>query len=261
MRRKRRTKYTWLPAYGTGIDVGGTNYETHLRFGTLGVLRTGAPATGIVAVIPDAATENFDASSHLTDAITQEYILRRIVGKLHISYEQNSNEYVLGNPYIPEAVIVTAGFFVARENDVSQVDPEGSPIGYTNGVNVADFNNYSPQARDTQREPWIWRRQWILGNQQDARFRGAGGPANLNQTSFGGWETYPPNTAACGSVADGPHLDCKTVRRVNQDDRLWFVITNQCISNGIPANDGNLSYVLDARYLGALRKARQRGAF
>lgn len=263
MRRRRRTKYTWLPAYGTGTPIAGVgNYEGVQRFGTLGVLANAEPAVGVIAVLPDAPPENFDASTtSLSNAINSEYILRRIVGKLHIAYRQSNQPYSgAGNdvPPIPEAALVTAGFFVARCSDVSQTDPEAYPIGFLGGVNIQDFNNYSPMARDTQREPWIWRRSWILGNNRD-RFL----PVDNSLTFYDqGWETFPPNNSLQGSVLDGPHIDAKTVRRVGQDERLWFALATQCISSHGPASDnGSLTYVLDVRYLGALRKARQRGAF
>lgn len=260
MRRRRRTKYTWLPAYGTGtpIDPDG-NYEGNMRYGTLGVLRTGKPALGIVALLPDAPPENFDGSTtNLANAITSEYILRRIVGSLFVTYSQSNQPYYLDSvAYQPQGCIVTAGFFVARASDVSQTDPEAYPIGYTDGVNIADFNNYSPQARDTVREPWIWRRTWLLGNNRDYYMK----DGVLSATTHG-YERFPPNNALYGSVADGPKVDAKTIRRVGSDDRLWFAIATQCLnSTGTAINDGILDYILDVRYLGALRRARQRGAF
>lgn len=252
MRTRRRRKYTWFPAYGTGINDGSSNFEHVTRYGELEVDRLSGTRTDVVACVPDLAPENFDASSLLTEAITQEYILRRIVGKLHLCYSQNGSAYIAGAPPIPPAVFVAAGFFVARASDVSQADPEGSPVGYVGNSDVATFNLYSPLSRDTQREPWIWRRSWALGNNKDQ--------ANTNSTTRG-YELFPA-TNYDGSVADGPHVDAKTVRRVGQDDRLWFAISTIMLSNqAASGNDGVLSWFLDVRYLGALRKAKQRGAF
>jgi len=255
MRKRRRTKYTWLPSYGTGITVAGVgNFEQSARYGSLAVRRDNVSATGVIACIPDAAPENFDGSSTLPEAITQEYILRRIVGKLHLFYKQDSRGWQGGNPPIPEGVYVTAGFFIAREENVDAAAGETTPIGYTNGINPTDFNNYSSMSRDTQREPWIWRRAWCLGNNKDSMFQVA------DQQSDG-YQLLPPNNYT-GSVLDGPHIDCKTVRRVNQDDRLWFSLsTLQLTSSALPNDNGYLEYILDVRYLGALRKARQRGSF
>lgn len=260
MRRKRRTKYTWLPAFGTGTPVSGVgNYESCQRWGSLDVLRTAEPAVGVIACLPDAPPENFDGSTtNLSNAITSEYILRRIVGKLVITYSQSNQPYYLDSvaPQ-PEAAIVTAGFFVARCSDVSQTDPEAYPIGFTNGVNIPDYNNYSPQARDTQREPWIWRRTWLLGNNRDTYLIDG-----VRSGGTAGYERFPSNNELCGSVLDGPHIDAKTVRRVGQDERLWFAISTQCLSgHGTATADGQIVYMLDVRYLGALRRARQRGAF
>jgi len=259
MRRKRRTKYTWLPNFGTGTPVGGNNYEGNMRFGQLLVKRDAAPYVGIIAVLPDAPPENFDGSStNLSNAINSEYVLRRIVGKLFVTYRQSNEDWTLGSVApIPQGAIVTAGFFVARASDVSQADPEAYPVGFVDGNSVADFNNYSPQARDTVREPWIWRRTWLLGNNMDKSLTD---PTLVGQNP--GYAAFPSCNMKYGSVADGPHIDAKTIRRVGNDERLFFAMATQSINaTSTPPDNGAIDYVLDVRYLGALRRPRQRGAF
>lgn len=261
-RTRRRTRYTWLPTLGTAFGEDGDNSSG--RSFNLNVPADGTSAVLISALTFDEPLEGDDLAlgTPLGTVLGNEYFLKRIVGKLHAELLQVNT---LGNdPSRPTACLFGAGFFVARANDTSQ--GAGSPIGSASLSERQE--NYSPLAEDTIRKPWIWRRVWTLGNQarwlKPVVITGGQAQATLPAIAIAAGATFPPNTAAYGSVADGPHIDAKTARRIKQDERLWFVVAgrNWPAGDGVVANGGlNVNGYLDFRLLGALRKARQGSAF
>lgn len=255
MRRRRRTRHTWLPTIGDLFDD--ENVVTATQVGTFQVPATGLIATEIIPLTADTPAEPVDATvtGHtMADIVGSEYILRRIVGKIHIFPQwafATAFTHVSG-------MRVAAGFFVARAEDTN-VDA-ALPVGAGNNDPTAINRSYSPLALSTMREPWIWRRKWIFGNYlEEARIKNLA--AQNSATQIIGYEAAVPNNTWAGSVLDGPHIDAKTVRRVGQDDRLWFAISAQAVDQPPASTNIPLTYELDYRLLGSLRKAKQRGAF
>jgi len=223
------------------------------------------PTVGILPITFDEPSE----SNQLVDDVPlvyqlgNEYFLKRIVGKVLVSFETPLVAGTFSNN-VPAAQ-VTCGFFIARAGDGD--DPNGGanvPIGFGNGFSY--LRDYNPDIPDAIREPWIWRRQWILGSARMRRY--------LEGTADGGtvppqfWPVVyaPPGTWGYGSVADGPHLDAKTKRKVGNDDRLWWAMSFQ----PYPRPGATFPYTgaviecrahLDYRIFGSLRKARNRGTF
>jgi len=246
--KRRRRKYTWLPVESR--EVGSEPYFNIAGVETFGIEVGPTPAMVTWAINPvDVPAEqgawaggNADGL-RLGDVLGSEYVLKRIVGKFHAGLSQTTP--VVGDS--APAALVAAGFFVAR----AAGEDMSAPIGHT-GDNLETFDNYSALAVDTTREPWIWRRNWILGN-----------PLSGSETGpYAAFQGFPPTTAHYGSVLDGPHIDAKTGRRIGQDDRLWFQVTVV----GYPFDpDYNeltfLNFTLDYRLLGALRRARQTSRF
>lgn len=78
-------------------------------------------------------------------------------------------------------------------------------------------------------DPWIWRRDWILGH----------GPseANFGQTNqnVAGRRNFPPTNTHYGSVRDGAHVDQKTNRVIGQEERLFLNLTAYVL----PLNDAD----------------------
>lgn len=255
--RRRGARYTWLPTLGTAGPTEGDNSSG--RAFTLGVNVDGSQDTVISAITFDEPLEGDDLATNtpLGTVLGNEYFLKRIVGKLHAGFRPIVSQN--DDPSRPNAALFGAGFFVARANDTSQ--GAGSPIG---SASISErVENYSPLSEDTIREPWIWRRVWTLGNH--AKVRSQINP-NLTFMAVNGdaGPLFPPTTAGYGSVADGPHIDAKTARRIKQDERLWFVVSARTWPAGdqiTPDNPGIINGYLDFRLLGALRKARQGSAF
>lgn len=258
MRKRRRTRYKWLPVLPDALDNGaGGIFYTATR--QINVLTAGlTPGLIILPVTTDRILED-EASQNMlmVEMVGSDYFLKRIVGKLSLAYAQDNRAYVAGAPPIWPAVQVGAGFFVARSEGGDQSIGSPAPIGAATATAVQNYENYSPLSEGAIREPWIWRRTWSLGNNYDAAAFAAG--ANTSGQAY-----YPANNLNFGSVLDGPHIDAKTARRVGQDNRLWFALAIQGIptSSAIEPTQGcTVSGTLDIRLLGALRKSKSSGAF
>lgn len=196
----------------------------------------------------------------LITIVGNEYFLKRIVGKLHAEVRGLCGPNNAGGTARCPAVLFGAGFFVARAADSAVGGGPNLPIG---AASLAEqIEHYSPLSEDTIREPWIWRRVWTLSNFAVAKTTGTAGVGGIAQL---GGENFPTSTSNYGSVADGPHIDAKTARRIRQDERLWFVVAAANWPESTLNNDGDLSNdlrgYLDFRLLGAMRRARQRSAF
>lgn len=241
MRKRRKTKYTWLQTLpGDDINEGEGLVSVGISR-SIPVQSDLTTATDVFPVIADRPDDISNAGDQMVNFIGTNIFLKRIVGKLYIQYQQNASN--VSPPPIPSSVIVTAGFFIARADDT-----QDQPIGAS--VNL--YNDYSPDANQTQREPWIWRRTWLLGNNGAV-------PDSLTGNSQPG--AFFPASNAARSVLDGPHIDAKTARRTQSDERLFFALTTRAFTTVQAQTDGQIEYYLDCRYLGALRRQRNHSAF
>lgn len=253
MRKRRKTRYTWLPNLGTEF---GDQPDRSSRYIQLAPNPSGAVIIGCVPLTFDTPQENAGVipSVGLNDLVGNEYFLRRIVGKCLVNFTAATGVEI--NDIKP--CTVAAAFFVARAE--SEATSALLPLAWS----ATAVQNYNPLGADCIREPWIWRRVWRLG------FLGTIAPqvrSLLNQEQldptggiFTSAGTWPPNNLA-GSVADGPHIDAKCARRVGQDDRLWFTVAAQMDGGGSATNLYGVDVELDYRLLGALRKAKNSGNF
>jgi len=230
--RRRRTRYTWFPVLGT-------DFEDPDRTLAGFPFNIGAPTTeglGPVFLTPliadnqqEIATTNND---NLVDFVGSDYFLKRIVGKIYA--------FASGNAGSPPTVNFGAGIFIARKDSTNNDTPLGSSAGTEADVNfgVLDAAN--------MREPWIWRRTWQL--------RVGGATADF---AGGGLQS----TYQAGSVLDGPHVDARTARRVRNDERLWLSLQAATVLIDGATDPANIDGWVDLRFLGALRKSKNRSAF
>lgn len=262
--RRRRSRGTWFPTVGTAGE-GATNFNGR----QFNITHPAASAELLTIISPITFDQPFEGDAidptdaSLADIVGSEYVLQRIVGKLWITRQANvsAGTGLEVNP----CMLVGAGFFVARANDAAVGGGPDTPIGSATEAERRD--NYSPLEVDTVREPWIWRRTWLLGT---------AGLGSVQNPAVGGLEVrrpvaeadsfvagFPASTAFYGSVADGPHIDSKVKRRVGQDNRLWFAVSAVPWPIGEEtAGDGtNLPGYLDYRIFGSLRKAKGSSAF
>jgi len=272
--RKRRSGGTWFPTIGTAGPSGGDiEDEASGREFTVVVPNDGTTSILIAPIVPDAPLEGDDVpvnpavGGQLAQILGQEYFIKRIVGKIFIS--NDSADDSASQPQYA-ALLTGAGFFVARANDSESGGGIDLPIG---SASLAErLTNYNPLAADCIREPWIWRRTWVLGNPR------ALNPPNGNAGGSGPWRGTTGFFAAAqgvtgqvisstmqyGSVLDGPHIDAKTRRRVRLDERLWFVVAARGLPIGSSresVDGGVIQGYLDFRMFADIRKARNRGVF
>jgi len=255
MRRRRRFRGTWLPNLGSFVSD--TDNSAGRRL-SVDVAANGNTTVGVIPLVLDHPQEPdlLPQDAGLNDFVGNEYVIRRIVGKVFVQL----NTFGLdGNTLYDRPVVVTAGLFIARASDDSDAGAGDLPIGGLGAL----VNNYRPDNVNTIREPWIWRRQWVLGD-PGAQIFATESTDGLQPATLRSWG-WPSTNAHYGSIQDGPHLDAKTRRRVTSDDRLWFAVEARNFPEGTTAAAvdpvPSVLAKIDYRVFGALRKARNRGNF
>lgn len=227
--RRRRTNVSWLPGYGSEI---GTFSSSVRIFGTV-VPNDGAHSGTIIPVTWD---EPLDPSTvtlsdaSLADFVGSAYTIKRIVGKISCFVGLQT----VGTDDAIPAMVAGAGWFVARADRSSPNVPAGT------------FEEYDVLSDENLMEPWMWRRTWLLG-----------APDNLvTGLSAGG------NNFTNRSALDGPSFDVRVKRRVDDDHRLYFTVSNHALVDYSALNQPNqITWVLDYRLLGTVRRNRNQSAF
>lgn len=254
-RRRRRVKGTWFPNIGTAGPEGNQEDDDNGIYAELTPPIDGTSQIFVTELtfdhfVGEGATAEGTASRSLADFEGSEYLLRRIVGKCFLALDQ------LTGVTTGQCVQCTASFMVARESQIPGLTFP-APIGGESDLTMVQ--QYAPSGTSTVMNPWIWRRKWLLSNRADN--------APGNNANATGNRMFPRCNAEYGSVSDGPHIDCKTLRRVHREDRLWFVLQVRCLgpnwADPFGSNDmvvaPHVKVHLDYRLFGMLRKARNTG--
>lgn len=253
--RRRRQKLTWLPTNGTASGyVGEDPYVTAEYQGQLAIAQGVSVAHIIFPLVPpDEPIEQNFAGASLPDVVgSSEYVVKRIVGNFFATSYAN----VAADTTHP-ASLVYFGIFVARADG----DDPTLPIGGLTSAPQTTHRNYSPHDNQTIREPWMFRRSWVIGN-----YATQGGQlvANVTLTQSGAWQRFPKTTAEYSGIRSGPHFDVKSARRIRNDERLWGIVSAAPAPLNWPngANtDNRVEFIVDYRILGGLRRARNRSNF
>lgn len=240
--RRRRRRVHWFPTIGT-TNGGITGNNLSGRAFALNVNTTGLITTAITSLTFDQPKEESTTglsldNASLADMIGSGYLLRRVVGKMFAWYAPP-----VGQDIIPAFCLFGAGLFVARAD---AANPQ-SPIGFAGTGTINDNQLYSPLSADVgDREPWLWRRTWLFHSKNEG---------------VNAFDSTPTSTMEYGSVADGPHIDQKTLRKVDNDNRLWLAVSTAGIEELGEASGTCFGY-FDYRLLGTLLpNLRQRGSF
>lgn len=239
MRRKRRTKYQWFYPTGTVGPAADLEDTTNGREFSLNVPGNGTTAIRPFEMVTDAPPDDFNPGNPMGFYQNNDYFIKRIVGKFFASTSQLAFDN-------PPGILLGFGMFIARAADDDQ--SPGVPVPIAGTTIAAQIDEYSPLRAENMSEPWIWRRVWVLGNA-------------LSTSSYI-YRQFPNSNTSYGSVADGPHIDAKTARRVRQGERLWGVIAAKALPLNITHDfDAIVQCYFDYRVLGQMRRPHNRSVF
>lgn len=269
MRTRRRKRWTWFPILGTTDPTEGTD-DTDGR--TFGVPFDGSGATNAIVfpLIPDVQTDadaTLGQAAQVLLALSTDYEIERIVGKVWVSVSAPADDGVV---LAPKTILVGIGLFVAKQADTNAGGGPNIPIGAASLPELLE--NFSPLSNDTARQPWMWKRDWILSTGRP-NLATASGPTNfepvISVTTAGAVQAAgaPTTNIGYGSVMDGPHIDCKVNRRVRSDERLWCIAAarslDRILDNFNPSANvlGDMKGLINIRVLGATRKPSKGASF
>lgn len=242
-RRRRRQTVNWFPTLSQEPDLPETCQNT---------LSTQWPtwlASDFTIGTADCPTENTQLADLTWDFPVEEEVLlnqvpsladfqgsawrlRRCVGNLFVAAYD-----IAGNPGFatPQSVVVGAGLIVLK------TDEAGEPLAQTDA-------SYSPLAQKNIRDPWIWRRTWVLQPQ-----------AFSTVPNVGPQLAYPSSNIYYGTAVGGPYMDAKTNRRIGLEERLFLAIDGYWrIPPGIQGTGTLINWTFDYRLLGSLMKETNR---
>lgn len=227
--RRRRPRVLWLPnevAQGEGLPR--VNYWAS-NINVLPAL--GAINTTILTLTVDYPAEAVQAAGpqppSVADYTRSGYRLERLVGKFHAGMRQQIGD---GQAVIyPSVAVLALGFIVLRVDELT-----GAPL------RAATPDQYSPLVDDNERDPFIWRRTWVLVDDL-----GSGTTTNAQN----GLANAPRSTDAYGSALDGPHIDTQTRRIIRDEERLFAVVSTANLSFQVGSAPNTIDFILDYRLL------------
>lgn len=250
--RRRRSTQIWLPTYGNAND----DAQTDAIIGTQGLVNVTVDGGVTIDAFPVTFDDTKSAwqnqfqngNQTLHDIATgQEWKLLRVVGKVHLSYSGlfGGTDPSFTYPYACEAA---AGLIVLRTDEEGNLE--------------TDIEEHNPLAQESADDPWIWRRKWILSGAIYNKSSGTsfGSLSTLEKAAYFAAAAYPSCNANYGSVADGPHIDQKTRRRIGREERLYWMLATRIwdpyqIWSGATQffnAPGSLAYNIDNRFVGRL---------
>jgi len=242
-RTRRRPGVVWLPLSTENRLVTGAVDNETTSYGQYAVADAGAnpgdATTALFPVVNDQPQLMSSPLSSLADVEGSAYRLRRIVGKIYVEFDHQAAANA--NTTTCHGFLVTVGFIVIEVEATLNFLPKS-----------ATATDYSLVSLKNMRDPWIWRRSWLIGFDNAPN---AGG-----ESVDGRFSILPENNIVYGAgVMDGPHIDAKTARVVKDDQRLAMVVTlvRQCSSNpaGGAVNPAVIIITTDLRVLASLRKS------
>jgi len=221
--RRRRAAVAWLPVLGQNDGSTDSWIEGSITVqNTVGAAGISTTLHALTVDYPAEAVQTAQVES-LSDYQGSGYRLRRIVGKFYCAMDPDVGD---AQTVFPQGALVAAGLIVLRVDSST-----GAPLqAATPGV-------YSPLARDNVRDPWIWRRTWVLSDPFGSQ------PVTVATA------LWPQANSEYGSAWDGPHIDQKTARRISSEERLILAISTVPLRGITPTTAGRVRYTYEARYL------------
>lgn len=223
--RRRKARVQWLPNPGTASvpEVGTTNDPLQNWSGIefnffFSHLSAGPQTLEAPLAVDNPVSETIVGSTlgvYQKFALNQTnefaWRLKRIVGDLFCAYGSlNTGEQDLGA--FP-GILVAAGIIVRRVDGST-----GRPTEDSEGQEVDSLENNA--------DPWVWRRNWILGSRSTNALRAAHGAAtNYGNTIDQAISMFPNTNTEYGSALTGTRVDQKTNRRLGPEERLFLNVT------------------------------------
>lgn len=268
MARRRKRRGFWFPNQGTlgaAPEVDDDDYGLFIQHELVANDKT--TSIFVTDVTFDRPLEDDrEERDRLNTVVGGEYILRRIVGRVFGSRglitASNAEQRF-------PAILLTCAFFVARADD-SAIGNANQPVGSSSLAELKE--NYAPNGNQNIREPWIWHKRWILGNPTATPVNNGTAPTVLTDPL--GLTAYPPTTMGYTSKFTDGSIDQRTIRRVSNDDRLWFVSAARFLNNAAWIGEGvnpfdialsgqtattRVAVHLDYRLFGHFTSTRNRG--
>lgn len=224
MAKRARPRVVWLPPTSANSlgnpPIVGNGYQI------FAVDVTGATGDFSVGEIPltiDSQDDPNDPNTSLADIASSGYRLRRIVGKVWCLQGQKSGSSG------PCRLIITAGLIIRRSNPA---------LGTSYASLDTTGDNQGPGLIQNYSDPWIWRRSWILSDNQTDTI------TSLPLTAFDNMDQ--------ASALDSAHVDQKTARIVSSEERLFLNVSSTIL---VPGDQGILASTLiltDLRILGSM---------
>jgi len=224
MRSRSKPRVVWLPptnAFSVGM-AGQSGYQTFI-LQPLGVL--GDFVVGEIPLTIDAQSDPLSPATSLADVESSGYRLRRIVGKIFCVVQQEDADTPIG--YIVTAGLIVRAIDTPTGTSLASLDTTGETF------DPGQIRNYG--------DPWIWRRSWMLGNNN---------ATNAPVEAFD-WATANHQLP---SAVDGPHVDQKTARIVGAEERLFLDVGVTIVKpGGDPLEPGLVQVFTDLRCLASMR--------
>lgn len=240
-RRRRRRTGQWFPVLGQETEAGeGSENDIAAQHFTMAV-GGNTPSVTVLGLTWDFPTEEQivlgQGLPSLADWQGSAWFLEKVVGHLFISHAG-------------EAVPETKALYVVAALIVLRVDEsDGSPLA----TGTAFANQYDPALMQNIRDPFIWRRSWILGQNLKSVNNNAGTVMD-DMTNAAGW---PSNNVAYASSMDNHHIDTKSKRAIKDEERLFLALSARHYPWTVDATGLNsvLDCAFDYRIVGRLIKA------
>lgn len=233
-RRRRKPRVQWLP--NTGTDLNATpallvrENSSAIITNQIITFNLASPTTVIeVPMIldqaPAAGSSGVGMAAYqlraLDDETTLSYRLRRIYGSFYIVASANTGN--AGD--CPAAIAAEVGIIVRRTS------PE---LGTALAPGVADTD---PGNLDDNEDPWLWRKNFLLGPIQDITI--AGTSTLLPAPDAGDDWRFAANALPRSNLFHtGPHqnptVDVRSNRRVSSEERLFLDVGLTRLPSAVP---------------------------
>lgn len=235
-RKRRRKRVIWLPNEANAGQPPTVNFRTDVLSCPAAV---GTLATTVYALTVDYPAEAVQAAGpqppSVADYVQSGFLIERIVGKFVVGVSQRIGDVPPADSY-PSAIAVAMGLIVLRVDELT-----GAPL------RAATPNEYSPFADDNERDPFFFRRTWVLGN--DLGF-------GVTTTDLQPLSNCP-RTNIYGSGPEGTFIDTQTKRLVQTEQRVFLVVSATNIGS-TTTQSVPLGFYFDYRILVAPRTMSNR---